>query len=150
MKSHPARGRRIRRFLLYIVQLAQQCHHTPQGDGDQSFFILQKNTSFCTVITSRKGTVEIPVSWKPPGSCSSITPQGDVGSSSLSVIRLKHSSTKSHPARGRRKTRGLRVLANDFILVTPRKGTQTTAPLYCTVLCGEARRLFFCEILGCS
>lgn len=26
---------------------------------------------------------------------------------------------------------------------TPRKGTQTTAPLYCTVLCGEAGRLFF-------
>lgn len=27
--------------------------------------------------------------------------------------------------------------------ITPRKGTQTTAPLYCTVLCGEAGRLFF-------
>ena len=27
--------------------------------------------------------------------------------------------------------------------VTPRKGTQTTAPLYCTFLCGEAGQLLF-------
>ena len=48
-----------------------------------------------------------------------------------------------HPARGRRTKHIVIEVKKQIARVTPRKGTQTTAPLYCTFLCGEAGQLLF-------
>ena len=109
------------------VTFVHFCHHTPQGD------VGEPAKDFWT-----KRTV-----WDH-------TPQGDVGEPLPAAKRLLNHSDH-HTPQG-----DVGFCDVDFktqlttIMITPRKGTQTTAPLYCTILCGEAGRLLFCEILGCS
>lgn len=130
------------------VTFVHFCHHTPQGDVGLNFSLIGTLLSHpargrrilrCGLQNSADHHHDH-------------TPQGDVGQdlTIISILALALSPESYTPARGRRTRYQNNPLSISAALITPRKGTQTTAPLYCTVLCGEAGRLLFCEILGYS
>lgn len=123
--SHPVRGRRSKFLHPPEEYFLLHCNHTPQGDVglDEGLHLFV------------------------PGG-KRYTPQGDVGL--LTILFKRKSYIANHTPQGDVGFAETTWGATQRVYITPRKGTQAAAPLYCTVLCGKAGRLLFCEILGCA
>ena len=128
------------------VTFVHFCHHTPQGDVGKHNTATAKPSP--APITPRKGTLELSaIANKGFGNGKSHPARGRWNFRLKAVPAVLR--TPSHPARGRWKFPFILQVGAQTNVITPRKGTQTTAPLCCTVSCGEAGRLLFCEISGC-